>query len=145
MDLKDAMDNFYEIVSISEGKHLNKVALGEKLTNNSMLYLDVIVYKKNCTVSYIAEVLGIAMPAVTVKVKELEKMGFVTKEQSESDKRTFYIKPTEMVVEIYKKFDKAYYGVIEEFEKSHSTEDSENFAKFLNDMTEIYKKIVERR
>ncbi len=144
MKLKDAMDNFYDVITLSEAKHFDKAVFGERLTNNSKLYLDVIVYKKNCTVSYIAEELGIAMPAVTVKVKELEKMGLVSKKQSDDDKRTFHIAPTEAVLAEYKKFDKSYYGVIEEFERTHTKEDSEKFAIFLADITDIYQNLARK-
>ena len=138
MELKKVIDKFYSDIDIHEGKQLSKMALGERLTNNSMLYLDIIVEKEDCTVSYIAEKLGIAMPAVTVKVKELEKMGFLIKEQSEIDKRTFFLRPTGVVVDIYQKYDETYNNAIDEFIKTHSEEDVKKLAELLNEFTEIY-------
>ena len=87
MDLKKACDQFYLDLIINELRLMNSTNTSNNITYNSLLYLDIIGYKKNCTVSYIADVLNVAKSAVTLKVKELEKMGLVKKTQSEEDKR----------------------------------------------------------
>lgn len=43
----------------------------------------------------IAELLGVSKPMVAAHIAVLEEKGYITKEQSDTDKRSFYILPTD--------------------------------------------------
>ena len=131
MGLREMLDKFYYDIAISELRLMNSKKLDDKITYNSLLYLDLIAYTENCTVSYLAETLNIAKSAVTLKVKELEKLGVVEKTQSKQDKRTFYLSLTPKSAQIYEFYDSAFYGAISEIEHTYCSEDIEKFCEIL--------------
>lgn len=129
--LKDKVDRFYLDIIISELRFANTSTINH-LTHNSLLYLDIINYTENCTVSYIAHALHVAKSAVTLKVKELEKLGLVEKIQSKEDKRVFYLKVNETLVEEYKEYDRILYKALDEIEEIYSPEDVRMFCGMLD-------------
>ena len=77
------------------------------ITYNSLLYLDMIKGKNGLyTASNIADLLKVARPSVTQKINELEYAGYITKKQSEKDKRVFYL----FVTEKYDVIFNSYFG-----------------------------------
>ena len=121
MDLRQKMDRFYLDLVLNELRLANSSQLGH-LTYNSILYLDIIAYQENCTVTYIADTLHVAKSAVTLKVKELEKLGLVEKVQSPTDKRVFYLSVNQQLLEQYKAYDQVFYRALGEVEESYTDE-----------------------
>lgn len=106
MEVFDALNRLYHDMTLHELRLMNANKVYPNITHNSLLYLDLISYKENCTVSYLAEILGVSKPAVTIKVNELIKQGFVIKKQSEKDKRVFYLSISPAVEKEYRQYDK---------------------------------------
>lgn len=121
MSLKEKMDRFYLDTIINELRLANNSSY-QNITYNSLLYMDIIAYKKDCTVSYLAEALHVAKSAVTLKVKELEKLGLVFKEQSREDKRVHFLRVNQEVLDRYKEYDAVLYGALDEVEKKYQPE-----------------------
>lgn len=121
MNLKEKMDRFYLDTIINELRLANNSSY-QNITYNSLLYMDIIAYKKDCTVSYLAEALHVAKSAVTLKVKELEKLGLVFKEQSREDKRVHFLRVNQEVLDRYKEYDAVLYGALDEVEKKYQPE-----------------------
>ncbi len=119
MNLKERMDRFYLDMVINELRQANADSC-QHISYNSMLYLDIIAYRKNCTVSAIADMLHIARSAVTLKVKELERLGLVHKVQSTEDKRIFYLTVDQKVLDEYKAYDRVLYGALDELEARYA-------------------------
>ncbi len=72
------------------------------LTYNSTLYLDIVNGKNGYyTASNIADLLHVARPSVTQKINELESAGYITKIQSEKDRRVYYLSVTEKYGDIF--------------------------------------------
>lgn len=92
MNIVDEMNYFYYHMSLYELQVMNGSDYFGGLSYNSVLYLNVIDQTKDCTVSKIAEVLGITKSAVTLKINELEKTGAVVKTRSETDRRVYYVR-----------------------------------------------------
>ncbi len=91
-ELTRTLNKFYHDLSISELKLQQSLQDSTKLTYNDVLYLDIIsAYPGMYTSSKIADMLGVSRPSVTKKIKELVKKGYVTRRQSESDKRVHYL------------------------------------------------------
>ena len=61
--------------------------------------------------------LHIATSAATLKVKELEKLGLVSKTQSEEDKRVYYLTVNEAVRAEYKAYDQSLYAALDQVER----------------------------
>ena len=139
MDLKRKMDRFYLDMVIGELRLANHNSY-QRVTHNSLLYLDIIAYKENCTVSAIAEALHIAKPAVTLKVKELERQGLVEKTQSSEDQRVFYLKINETLREEYKAYDRVLYAALDEVEAQYTEEQVQLLCDMLDTISRHFEK-----
>lgn len=139
MDLKKTVNRFYFDMVVNELRLANYNSY-QSVTYNSLLYLDIIAYKEKCTVSYIADILHVAKSAVTLKVKELEKLGLVKKIQSSEDKRVHYLEVNETLLEEYKEYDRVLNGALDEVEKKYSAAE----LKILFDMLDTINRHIER-
>jgi len=91
MLLQNALNQYFYTMTINELQLMNTKFHSLNITYNSLLYLDIISYTKNCTTTFLAQSLRISKSAVTIKVNELVKQGLIIKQQSEDDKRVFYL------------------------------------------------------
>ena len=135
MQLKAVLDNFYHQFTLSELKLMNSSYSEFKISYNSLLYLDLIGSKNNCTVSYLADALRIAKPSVTQKINELETMGLLKREQSSVDKRVFFLALTPEVEKIYNNFDNSFINAIEEIEQKYDKKTIEDFCNIFEIFT----------
>ncbi len=87
-----AMDKFYHDMSIADLQYAYKTREVGSLSYHDTLYLNIIESHPNrYTSSQIADLLKITRPAVTQKISELTKKGYIIKTQSATDKRVFYL------------------------------------------------------
>lgn len=138
MKLKDSINKFYFDMTINELRLMNSKPLYPDITYNSLLYLDIISFQENCTVSYLAEALNISKSAVTVKINELIRQGFVKKTQSIKDKRIFYLSLNEKIIEEYKIYDQKLHETIKSIEKKYSEAEINIFCEMLDLMSKGY-------
>lgn len=135
MKLIDEVNNFYYKMSLYELKIMNEGDYYNKLSYNTILYLNVISLTENCTASKLAEALNITKSAVTLKVNEMIKQNLIVKEQSQEDKRVFYIKLSpemEKAISIYNRiFEKMEKKVMERY----TPEELNTFIKILNNIS----------
>lgn len=76
--------------SIAELRLQNTKGAHTHLTYNDVLYLNIIyAHSGKYTASNIADMLFVSRPAVTQKINELEKEGYIYKVQCEHDKRVY--------------------------------------------------------
>ena len=131
----EAMNYFYYRTSINELRWMN---IGNEggggLTYNSLLYLNVIAYTPECTISKLAEIVRITKPAVTIKVNELVKRGCVVKERSAIDKRVYYLHLSPSMEELYGMFDRLGASTEKMLLSCYTVEDLELFSKMLRDI-----------
>ena len=73
----------------------------ENINVNFFQYIDVIGDMESPTYGELAQKLNLSKPAITAIVNKLIKQNLVYKEQSMTDKRTFYIKPTKNGLNIF--------------------------------------------
>ncbi len=91
-EVSKAVNKFYHDLAISELQLQNALRSGDKLTYNDILYLDIIsAHSGEYTSTAIADMLHVSRPSVTKKVNELAEKGYITRKQSESDKRVYYL------------------------------------------------------
>lgn len=138
MLLQNTLNNFFYSMNINELQLMNEKFKSLNITYNSLLYLNIIAYTKNCTITFLAQSLHISKPAVTLKINELVNQGFVVKEQSDEDKRFFYLKLNEEITDIYKEYDKALYKAIEAVNINYSKQELETFCNIMSDIGKIY-------
>ncbi len=86
------LDKLSHDMSLSELQQVYANRSGTDLSYHDMLYLNIIMAHPNkYTSSQIADLLKITRPAVTQKINELTKKGYIVRTQSKKDKRIFYL------------------------------------------------------
>lgn len=143
MLLKDTLNQFFYSMTTNELRLMNTKFQSLNITYNSLLYLDIISYTDNCTITFLAKSLHISKSAVTVKINEMVKQGLIIKKQSEDDKRVFYLKLNDDIAAIYQKYDKALYKAIEAMDKTYSKQELETFCRIMSDMEKIYTEVIQ--
>lgn len=131
LDVENVLNSFYFEMAINELRLMNSTRTAN-ISYNSLLYLDLIAYKNLCTSSYIADALGIAKSAVTVKVNELCALGLVEKKQSDEDKRIFYLSVPTAVREDYRRYDKVMDDAVCTIKNQYSSEEMSVFCSILH-------------
>ncbi len=87
-----AIDKLNYDFSIAELQRAHEERNDENISYHDSLYLNIIETEPNkFTSSQIADLLRITRPAVTQKINELAKKGYIIRTQSQTDKRVFYL------------------------------------------------------
>ena len=137
MNLRKELDRFYYSTALCDLRLMNENFVDKNISYNSLLYLEII-YSLNgrCTASKLAELLNISKPAVTLKVNELIKQGFLTKTQDKNDRRKWYLSIDEKNVPKYKFYRAQDEMVISSLQEKFSKEDIDKFCKMLRIMSD---------
>lgn len=132
--MEKAFIDFMKAIDIDEFNTIRYSDIGEKLSYINIVHLYIIGHYEKITVSDLAKRLNLSKPAVTQKVNELERLGMITKKQSDIDKRVFYISLSESVKESCSKSKMA--TIMDAVDKNFSKEKKEVFEEILKFMTE---------
>lgn len=125
--------NFYRNIYL-ESEEKNEQ--GYDLTITESFCLEVIKSLRNATVRDVAKFMRTSQPNAAYKVSNLAKKGYVTKTQSEDDKRTFYLEVTDKYYEYSKIKNKYIDVVVDRIESTCTAEEIETFRKILTLMNE---------
>lgn len=135
MKLIDGVNHFYYKMSLYELKIMNGGDYYNKLSYNTILYLNVIALTENCTVSKLAEALNITKSAVTLKVNEMIKQNLIVKEQSQEDKRVFYIRLSSEMKKVISIYNQIFKKIEKKVMEKYSQEELNTFIKILNNIS----------
>lgn len=143
MKLEQHLTNFYLKSLIGELSLANRNKGGGSISYTTLLYLDIIALTPNCTVSYIANAIKVAKPAVTIKIKELVEKGLVYKEQSSDDHRIHYLHVNEEFLTAYRRNDYPTYDAIKEIEERFSEDEIFAFCEMLDICSNHFNKLCQ--
>lgn len=132
MDLRKSFTRHYYARTLVELRMMNRVNVNDKITFNDVLYLDLIAFTENCTVSKLAEMLHVSKPSVTIKVNELVEQGYVVKTKSETDGRIHYLSIAPCAREPYCEEDRRFDIMIKRLKENFSKEELDRFSEILN-------------
>ncbi len=136
MDFSKALGDFYYASTLFEivAKNLTNT----DLSYNSLLYKKIICQdSKKHSISSIASLLNVATPAVTQKVNELEKKGYVQRVPCTDDKRICYLCKRDNNCPIEKEFVNRDSFLMTELAKTHSKEDIQSFVSMLEELSDL--------
>ncbi|MEG1646538.1 MAG: MarR family transcriptional regulator [Clostridia bacterium] len=138
MELDTTIQKFYFLKNIEELSMMHTADSLKKLTYNSKLYLDIINFVPNCTVTTLSNILGVAKSSVTIKINELVDAGYIIKIPSNSDKRVLHLYLTEKPV--FNEIANIGVKVNKEIAEEFSQESVNNFCLMLEVMIRKYGK-----
>ena len=112
--IKEVMDACYQAKRIRD----MLPALPGRVTPSHIHYLDTLRKLEKAEgkvkVSDISDNLGLPRPSVTKTITDMEKLGFVEKETTETDGRFVYIKTTRLGRDLVDKYVDEYFGNLSE-------------------------------
>ncbi len=89
----------------------------------------------------IAELLKVSKPMITHHITVLENKGYIVREYSKEDKRSFYVIPTEKAKELVKVSEKKMSKYLQQIEKSLGKKNFDKLLQMLTDTNIILKNI----
>ena len=104
MNIEEIIEKLSESMERYETETFKNSPLSN-ITPTQVHYLDAIFHLKDPKVSELASYLNVSKPTVTFALNKLEKQGFVTKTQSDDDRRFFSIHLTSKGKELAKLHD----------------------------------------
>lgn len=89
----------------------------------------------------IAEFLGVSKPMITTHITALEKKGYIVKEYSKDDKRSFYVIPTNKAKNLVETTEIKMKNYLQQLETLLGKEKFATLVDLLNDTNKILKNI----
>lgn len=136
-ELNELLVNTYrEITRIEE---LALRGLSKNTLTISELHMLDVVGREGCTVTEIAQNMGISMPSATIAIKKLEKKGYVTKERDSGDARRVCIRLTTLGRKAEAAHRWFHRQMVHNVEKCFSPEDRELLLKVVSQMNDFFR------
>lgn len=120
------------VEALTKGAGTKGLKFPSDINYNSLSYLDLIRSYPNTTISALSELLGVSKSAVTMKIAELEKKGYVIKRISSEDKRIKYLEISKGLSEIYDRFEILDEDIYGELEAMYTKAELDSFCKILD-------------
>ncbi len=138
--IKIALDKILHDSAIAELRLLHNGTSNVNLTYNDILYLNIIeAHSGEYTASNIADMLHVSRPAVTQKINELEKNGYIYKIQSKIDKRVYklFINKEGKSKKYYAVVDQTNRDIVEKLSLEYSNEQINMFCEMTDKICDI--------
>ncbi|MBQ8510757.1 MAG: winged helix-turn-helix transcriptional regulator [Clostridia bacterium] len=105
---------------------------------SEMGVLNIIVKREgHFTPVMIAELLDVSKPMVTAHITVLEKKGYIVREYSKDDRRSFYVIPTDKARELVKTTSETMSRYLHQIESALGEDDFETLLRILSDANNI--------
>lgn len=139
MNLRDELNAFFYSTTLCDLRLMNQKFVDQTLTYNSLLYLELIHFMGGtCTVSKLAELLHVSKPAVTQKVNDLIRQGFVLKTPDPKDHRQNFLSINEAAAPQFRIYRRQDDQCVKELTNRFSQEEIQNFCKMLHILTQVH-------
>lgn len=138
------MDKYFKANAICSIFSKNYMELKKDLPirPSEMGVLNIITKKDGLfTPLMIAELLEVSKPMITNHITVLENKGYIVREYSKEDKRSFYVIPTEKAKELVKVNEKKMSKNLQQIENSLGKENFDKLLQMLTDTNRILKNI----
>lgn len=114
------------------------------IRQSEMAVINIITQRKERhTPLMIAELLGVSKPMVAALISSLEEKGYLTKEASDTDGRSFYLIPTEKATELADDFNARQTEYLKDIESRIGEVDFEELVTLLDKVENAITNIME--
>ena len=135
---KTAFDRLYYNVSLLELRMMNRTEYrNARVSYSDRLYMDIIAFNEDCTVSKLSELMGISKSAVTQKVTSLEKRGLIRRVRSETDGRVVNVRPSAQRIREMENGRSRFEELLSALSEMHSEEEILTFWKVMDSASSI--------
>jgi DNA-binding MarR family transcriptional regulator len=110
-----------------------------QLTISQFQYIEAIAALGEPTVSEVAARLGFSKASATTALNKLAALGFVTKTQSEADKRVFYVRLTERGVALVEARARTVAAYVDFVTAALSEDEARQFETILTKLVQVFK------
>ena len=129
VDLRRSFFDMYHAISWMEFQ--TNVRHSGDMNYRDVMYINLIMFMDNCTVSKLAEMLNISKPAVTVRVNQLIEKGIVIKQKSKVDERVNILMISPKMYTLYGDEDRRINHSLTKLCEEYSPEDVAKFSEML--------------
>jgi len=133
LELVESMDK----LSVFMDKFQKRILSGDlkNFTLRQLYYIELINKHENIRISEIAKMLNVKKSTVSIAINQLIEQGFVSKVQSDTDKRVYFLKLTSKGKNIIKIHIKVHKNMINQISEVLSHEEVESFIKTIDKIT----------
>ncbi|MDR3170726.1 MAG: MarR family winged helix-turn-helix transcriptional regulator [Treponema sp.] len=128
-----AWNYFYCRTSLNELRWMHREEFPAGLSYHDMLYMNIIAITPDCTVSGLAEMLGVSTPGVTEKVNGLVRKGLVEKVRDSVDRRVFRLCLKPEIAAVYESWGRFSGEMETQLLQKYSKNDLALFTRILKD------------
>lgn len=131
MTIRTSFDRIYRAMTVME-QCVDERQETMDLTYKEMMYLYLIDLTEDCTVSKLADMINVSLPAVTKRINSLEERGLVQRTRSEGDGRVKTVTLSERGAALSKRMDDLFYPILDRFAERFPQEDVARFCMMLD-------------
>lgn len=131
MTIRTSFDRIYRAMTVME-QCVDERQETMDLTYKEMMYLYLIDLTEDCTVSKLADMINVSLPAVTKRINSLEERGLVQRTRSEGDGRVKNVTLSERGAALSKRMDDLFYPILDRFAERFPQEDVARFCMMLD-------------
>ena len=131
MTIRTSFDRIYRAMTVME-QCVDENRGTVDLTYKEMMYLYLIDMTPDCTVSKLADMINVSLPAVTKRINSLEERGLVQRTRSEGDGRVKTVTLSERGAALSKRMDDLFYPILDRFAERFPQEDVARFCMMLD-------------
>lgn len=132
-DLRRSFFDMYHAISWMEFQ--TNVNHSGDMSYRDIMYINLIMFMDNCTVSKLAKMLNISKPAVTVRVNQLIEKGIVIKKKSKTDERVNILMISPEIYTMYGDEDRRINHSLAKLCEDYSPEDIAKFSEMLSSLS----------
>ena len=97
--------------------------------------------KRDLTPLALADIMAVSKPMIASLIQSLEKKGYIYKEPSAEDKRSFFVRPTEKAVELCAEYEAKQTERLKELESKLSEEEFDQLVCLVDKAQKIMREI----
>ena len=136
MNLRDSFFHLYHGLNALEFQ-TNSKRSGD-LTYRDLMYINLIMFMDDCTVTKLAKLMNLSKPAVTMRVNRLIEQGLIIKQKSKNDERVNILM---LSPETYTRFgdnDKRINHALVKICEEYPAEDVKTFANMMDRLADLF-------
>ena len=112
---------------------------------SEMALLNIIVRRKrDFTPLILAEVMAVSKPMIAAHIQALEKNGYIYKEQSAEDKRSFYVRPTDKAIALCAEYESKQTERLNEIASKLGDEEFDELVRLMDKAQRVIREIKRR-